>query len=246
VNITVFDAGPFILDGGSIFGVVPKEKWGRFFNVDEKNRIVLGLNVVLIQFKDRNILVDCGLLSSKNKILEKLFELNLAPESITDIVFTHLHFDHCGGAFELRYDNIVPVFQNAKYYVQRLELENALNPDERTKYFYNTSIASFLSRYPETVVFDESFSIEGEVEVIHAPGHTEGHSVVMVYGERLHLIAGDMFPTKYHFEKPYYMTAFDENLKQNLKTKNEFLKILKNRKSTVYFYHQPETQFLEI
>ncbi|BBB32362.1 beta-lactamase domain-containing protein [Thermotomaculum hydrothermale] len=246
MKISVLDASPFLLDGGSIFGVVPKEKWGNFFEVDEKNRIKLGLNVVLIESKDRKILVDCGTFDSREKISQQLKNLKISPESITDIIFTHLHYDHSGGAFEKKYDTIIPVFKNAKYYVNRIELESALNPDERTRYFYNREIASYLSRCGDTIVFDNSLSLNNEIEIIHAPGHTEGHSVVVAYGERLHLIAGDMFPTFYHFEKPYFMTAFDENLKQNLKTKKRFLEMLSKRKSRVYFYHHKEKPYIDL
>ncbi len=246
MKIHLFDVGPFLLDGGSIFGVVPKEKWGKFFTVDEQNRIKLGLNVVLIESKDRKILVDSGVFGSKERLLENLSKLKISPEAITDIVFTHLHYDHSGGAFDYRYDTLIPVFKNAKYYVNRIELENALNPDDRTRFFYKKEIASFLSRSGDTILFDNSFSINEEVEILHAPGHTEGHSVVIAYGERMHLIAGDMFPTLYHFEKPYFMTAFDENLKQNLKTKKYFLNMLSKRKSRVYFYHHSEKPFLDL
>jgi len=246
VKIHVFNVGPFLLDGGSIFGVVPREKWGRYFNVDDNNRINLGLNVILIETKGRRILVDSGTPESGEKIVNYLAELKLTPESITDIVFTHLHYDHSGGAFQTRYQSLVPLFVNAKYYVHRVELENALNPDERTRFFYNKEIASFLSRSGDTVVFDQSISIAPDVEVVHAPGHTEGHSVVLAYDERMHLIAGDMFPTYYHFEKPYFMTAFDENVRLNLQTKKRFIEMLSRRKSRVYFYHHLEKPFFNL
>ncbi len=246
MRIVSFDVGPFKLDGGSIFGVVPKEKWGRYFPVDEKNRIQLALNVVLVDLGKRKFLIDSGSLNSTTKLLQSLESFGVSPQEITDIVFTHLHFDHCGGCFETNSDGVKPIFKNATYYLSETELENALFPDERTRHFYHEGIARYLSRCGMTKRIEASFSPEKEIEIVSAPGHTEGHCVVKVYSDKLHFIAGDMFPTLYHFEKPYFMTAFDENLRQNLKTKKRFMEEIYSRKSVVYFYHHKETPFIEI
>ena len=246
MKIAVLDIGPFLLDGGSIFGVVPKSLWGKYFEVDRNNNIKLGLNSVLIEDGNRKIIVDAGIPSSSEILKEKLKSLKITCEEITDVVFTHLHYDHCGGAFEKRYDTVVPVFPNASIYVNENELEDALNPDERTAKFYKSEIVSFISRWPDLKTFSHSAKLTDNVEVLHAPGHTAGHSVVVAYDDRMHLIAGDMFPTMYHFKKPHYMTAFDENLRQNLKIKKYFLEMLSKRKSAVYFYHDSKNPFLTV
>ncbi|NOZ13243.1 MAG: MBL fold metallo-hydrolase [Acidobacteria bacterium] len=230
-------SGPFRLDGGAMFGVVPKSLWEKLYTVEKDNRIVLGLNPVLIRGENRIILVDAGTPESGKNLLNRLAKKGISPAEVSDLVFTHLHYDHCGGAFSLSGDgNIIPLFPNARVHVTRQELEDALNPDERTRHFYRTEIASYISRTGRAVLIEHPTFIEEDVELVPAPGHTLGHLAVWVYRDRQYLIPGDLIPTRHHLNV-HYMTGFDENTRQNIQTKKKLLAKAATRPTVIFFYH---------
>ncbi len=229
--------GPFRLDGGAMFGVVPRSLWEKLYPVEEDNRIVLGLNPVLIQGNDRIILVDAGSPESGSRLLNELAKRGVSPAAVTDLIFTHLHFDHSGGAFPIdKNGTVVPLFPNATVHVTREELEDALNPDERTRHFYRTEIASYISRTGRAVLVGQPTFVGEDVELVPAPGHTQGHLAVWVYRERQYLIPGDLIPT-YHHLNIHYMTSFDENTRLNIQTKKKLLEKAANRSTVIFFYH---------
>lgn len=238
--------GPFRLDGGAMFSVVPRTFWEKLYKVEEDNRIVLGLNPVLVQDEERIILVDAGTPESGKKLLNRLSEQNIQASAVTDLVFTHLHYDHCGGAFPILEDgSVLPLFPNATVHVARKELEDALNPDERTRHFYRTEIASYISRTGRALVIDQPFQLTDDVEIVPAPGHTLGHLAVWVYRDRQYLIPGDLIPTRHHLNI-HYMTSFDENTRLNIQTKKELLARAANRPTVIFFYHEPSSPAGEI
>ncbi len=238
--------GPFRLDGGAMFSVVPRTFWEKLYQVEEDNRIVLGLNPVLIQDEKRVILVDAGAPHSSKKLLQRLAEQNIEPASVTDLVFTHLHYDHCGGAFQVSEDGtVLPLFPNATVHVTRQELEDALNPDERTSHFYRSEIAAYISRTGRAAAIDQLAQLTDDVEIVPAPGHTLGHLAVWVYRDRQYLIPGDLIPTRHHLNV-HYMTSFDENTRLNIQTKKELLARAGARPTVVFFYHEQSVPAGEI
>src|SRR5437899_10384872 len=141
--------GRFRLDGGAMFGVVPKVLWEQCCPADEKNRIHLGLNCLLIRAHGKNILVDTGLgskvdarfqdrfaIERKPPLEDSLKRVGLAHEDVHMVVNTHLHFDHCGGNTMRDDDQVVSAFLKAKYFVQRGEYEDAVRANERTRASY--------------------------------------------------------------------------------------------------------------
>ncbi len=225
------------MDGGAIFSVVPKTFWKKLYTVEEDNQIVLGLNPVLIQGENRIILVDAGSPGSGNKLLNELKNRGIHPTAVTDLIFTHLHYDHCGGAFSINEDGIItPLFPNATVHLTKQELKDALNPDERTCHFYRSEIASYISRTGRAVLIEQPAFIEEDVELVPAPGHTLGHLAVWVYRDRQYLIPGDLIPTHHHLNI-HYMTSFDENTRQNIQTKKNLLAKAATRSTVVFFYH---------
>lgn len=230
------DIGPLFLDGGSIFGVVPKTKWEKLIIPNENNQIELGLNPVLIDNGNQKILVDCGTNNSIELLIAKLNLLNISCEEITDVIFTHLHFDHCGGALKVKDNRFEPVFENALYHCSDIELEKALNTDERTQHFYNSDIVSFLKRENLLTTFKPDSYFSDGIYLKDTKGHTEGHVAVIVFSNIQHIIAGDCIPTEFHL-KVNYMTAYDSNLKENLKSKKSLLSTYSNRKTKIHFYH---------
>jgi len=242
----VLPVGPFRLDGGAMFSVVPRTFWEKFYQVEQDNRIVLGLNPVLIQDKERVILVDAGMPQSSKKLQRQLAERGIEPASITDLVFTHLHYDHCGGAFQVsKSGTVIPIFPNATVHLTRQELEDALNPDERTIHFYSPEIASYISRTGRATLIDRPVLLGNDVEIIPAQGHTLGHLAVWVYRDRQYLVPGDLIPTRHHLNI-HYMTSFDENTRLNIRTKKDLLARAATRPTTVFFYHEPSNPTAEI
>jgi glyoxylase-like metal-dependent hydrolase (beta-lactamase superfamily II) len=237
MRITDLPCGPFLLDGGSIFGVVPKAKWTNFFTPDNNNNIALGLNPVLIEYKDKKVLIDTGMEKTAPLLIDKLKQISVLPEQITDVIFTHLHFDHSGGAVTKDSNgNFVLTFKNAIHYCTEKELELALAPDERTKHFYNSEKISYLSKIGVLSKISTKTFFDHNIYIEETPGHTEGHISVFVYTDIQHLISGDAIPTEYHLHLNY-MTAFDQNLRQNLKTKKMLLNIATKRKTIIHLYH---------
>ena len=144
LSISVISDGSFLLDGGSLFGQVPKVLWERGVKADRRNRVRLGLNCLLIQSPTKNILVDTGIGSKEpenvkdlyglscNKLLRGLKNVGLNARQIDMVILTHLHFDHAGGSTKIdRTGNAMPTFPKATYIVQRACWEEAINPSER-------------------------------------------------------------------------------------------------------------------
>ncbi len=236
MKITDLPCGPFLLDGGSIFGVVPKTKWANFFKPDENNNIALGLNPVLIETNEKKVLVDTGTQKSIPSLLNQLAQINVSPDQVTDVIFTHLHFDHSGGAVLTKDSQMTLTFKNAIHHCTEKELSLALNPDERTKHFYNQEKISYLSKIGVLSTISTNTFFDHNIYIEETPGHTEGHISIFVYTDIQHLIPGDSIPTEYHLHINY-MTAFDQNLRQNLKTKKMLLSTATKRKTIIHLYH---------
>jgi len=225
INAWVLSDGVFRLDGGSMFGVVPKSMWNEWCPADEKNRIDLGLNCLLLKLADgRHVLVDTGMGDKwsakfveiydirppRGRLLDQLGAIGLMSGDIDIVIHTHLHLDHTGAS--TRRDDagkIVPTFPNAKYYVQQGEWFAATRPDARSKASYNTD--HFLPlREAGLLEFTEG---DGEVapgvRVTMTPGHTAYHQSVRVDGGGKTLFyLGDIMPTIHHVS-PNYVLGFD-------------------------------------
>ena len=149
-SIHIIESGYFGLDGGAMFGIVPKPLWAKTNPPDKENRIKLATSNLLLVSDSKKILVDTGMgnkWNDKNKEIyavdqqsfsldQSLSKLNIKPADITDVILTHLHFDHPGGSTEINNGRLVPAFPNAEYYVQKQNYEWAVNPSERDKGSY--------------------------------------------------------------------------------------------------------------
>ncbi|MEE9432457.1 MAG: MBL fold metallo-hydrolase [Melioribacteraceae bacterium] len=140
-KISTIETGTFGLDGGAMFGIIPKPLWSKNTFADDRNRIKLGGRCLLLQSESKTILVDTGLGNiwdekfqniytvdqSKNSLINSLKEKNISADKVTDVILTHLHFDHVGGAVKIENEKIIPAFPNAKYHVQTEQLKWAEN-----------------------------------------------------------------------------------------------------------------------
>lgn len=185
----VLTDGYYRLDGGTMYGMVPKPIWSRYEKFDERNRLYMALNVLVAIRGDQIFLADTGVgekMSDKEKdiygiendknLIEQLKELGITPDKVTHVIPTHLHFDHAGWMTDKDGDIMFP---NAKYFIQRAEWEEALNPHVRFKASYLLPYYAALKDSPNLVLIGGPVEIERDVWVYHTPGHSKGHQVVV-------------------------------------------------------------------
>jgi glyoxylase-like metal-dependent hydrolase (beta-lactamase superfamily II) len=214
--------GQFRLDGGSMFGTVPRVLWQKLNPPDDQNRIALRINPLLIQHHDKNILVETGMddqsgpkfdamfaVGRDETVFDGLKSLGLEPNDIDLVINTHLHFDHAGRNTTVRDGKLGPTFMNARYIVQAQEIFDATHPHERNQASYH---AHNFEPILEAGLFDR---LEGETEILPGlrvmpvPGHNLGQQAVMLESEGQALVyTADLLPTFDHAPYPYIM-GFD-------------------------------------
>lgn len=252
-SISVVSDGTFLLDGGSVFGQIPKAIWEQQVKPDRKNRIRLGLNCLLIQTPSVNILVDAGAGSKRvdryrdeyglngNKLLKGLKKEGLTARDIDIVVLTHLHFDHGGGCTKLdRSGNAVPTFPKAKYLVQRAAWEEATDPNERGRNSYHRDDFMPLQENGVLTLLDGDTEIAQGITVKVTDGHSRGHQIVLVdAGSERIAYLGDLVPTPYHLPLPN-ITAFDQYPNDTLSGKRELLNTAIDKGWLLIFGHALE------
>jgi glyoxylase-like metal-dependent hydrolase (beta-lactamase superfamily II) len=262
-TVDIIETGRFALDGGAMFGVVPKNLWAKAYpHVDEQNRIAMSARGLLIRGDGRNILVDAGCGNKMGEKLETIYGLDtsrytlvgglrekgIEPEMITDFIYTHLHVDHAGGSTR-RDDagNVVPTFPAARYYVQQDHLAWARNPTDKDR-------ASFMPENWEPVAEREMLTaLDGggelfpgiELRLVH--GHTRAMQLVIVHdgdGPGLAYCA-DLMPTSAHLPYPYIM-GYDNFPLTTLEEKQAFVPEAYERGWMLAFEHDAFTQGVKI
>jgi glyoxylase-like metal-dependent hydrolase (beta-lactamase superfamily II) len=236
LRITILSAGTLWLDGGAMFGVVPKPLWAKLRPPDERNRIRLGMNVLLVEDGNHCTLIDNGAgtkWDAKQREIygfavrsaaEFLEPAGLTPADVDLVLNSHLHFDHAGGNTELAADSrVVPSFPNARYVVQEGELEFARSDNERIR-------ASYIKDNFEPVIAARMFDlvsgevrVHGRIEVLLAPGHTPFLHVPLIRtGEHTIAFLNDLVPTASHVPYPYIM-GYDLEPLRTLESKKRIL-----------------------
>lgn len=253
-DVYALETGRFALDGGAMFGVVPKVIWNKKNPADDLNRIDLALRVLLLRSADRVILVDTGI---GHKFPEKYqniygidhdkYSLELALEQhgltyddVTDVILTHLHFDHAGGATKLEGDKVVPTFPNAQYYIQAKNLEWARNPTEKDKASYIPDDFEPLVEAGVLNVVDGAQEILPYIHAWTTDGHTIGQQLVLVKDDSEALIyCADIIPTSTHLSIPYVM-GYDLQPMITMEEKKKILTQAADENWVVVFEHDPE------
>jgi len=249
--------GFFFLDGGAMFGVVPKTLWEKKFPADEKNRIKLALNSILIKTAKELILVETGIggdldpkfydyysVERKPGLVLSLEKLGYKAEDIDLVVNTHLHFDHCGGnTSKNEKGEDAPTFPKARYIIQKGEWEYALHPSERDKASYLEQNFLPLEKHGLLQLVDGNKEISEGVEVIVVPGHTSRHQCLKVStGGKVFFFLGDLVPTSAHVGLSYIM-SYDLFPQQTLKNKREYFEQAIKEDWILAFNHDPEHFF---
>jgi len=215
--------GTFKVDGGAMFGVVPRTLWAPRAAPDRENRITLALNCYLVRTAEATILLDTGVgpdagrryadfysFDRRPGLLAALGELGIGPEAIDVVVNSHLHFDHCGGdTVKTAEGTWVPAFPRARYVVQRGEWEQALHPVERDRPSYRPAALKPLAEAGRLDLLDGDAPVAPGVEAVLVAGHTAFHQGVKVSsGEAIFFYAADAIPTAAHVDLDYIM-SFD-------------------------------------
>jgi glyoxylase-like metal-dependent hydrolase (beta-lactamase superfamily II) len=256
LSVHAIQAGGQRLDGGAMFGVVPKPLWERKIPADDRNRIQLGMRTLLIEHPSGLVLIDTGAgnkedqkfkliygiendgADGRTSLEDGLLQIGARPEDIAIVINTHLHFDHAGGnTYRDESDVIRPAFPNARYFVKRGEYDYATHPNERTSAsYFERNFMPVVSAGKFEFVSREREIVKG-VRVVPTPGHTPFHQSVLIEsaGERAFFL-GDMCPTSAHLPLPWIM-GYDVEPLVTLETKRRILRQAEDEDWLVIFEH---------
>jgi glyoxylase-like metal-dependent hydrolase (beta-lactamase superfamily II) len=217
-ELTILSDGHYYADGGAMFGVVPRVLWEQRIRPDERNRIEMGLNSLLIRDGRHTVLVETGIgpkLSEKERrihdnearLLRSFEEAGISPEEVDVVINTHLHFDHCGyNTYYDRNDRPVPAFPRARYYVQRGEWEHAQNPNPRDYVSYKSDNYNPLIENGQMELITGDREIVPGISVRLYPGHTRDMQAVLIRsGGRTACYISDLIPTTNHLDIAWCM-----------------------------------------
>jgi glyoxylase-like metal-dependent hydrolase (beta-lactamase superfamily II) len=252
-KLSIIESGFFGLDGGAMFGIVPKPLWEKTNPSDEANRIKLSTRHLILESDSRKIIIDTGMGEKWDEKMKSIYAVEenvsmqsaldkkgLKVEDITDVILTHLHFDHTGGSTVANNGKLEPAFPNAKYYVQKQNYDWGINPSQRDKGSY--LIENFKPLFEEGVLnfINGNESFDNEIEFIVINGHTFGQQMVKVSdGSSTILFCADLIPTISHIPLPYIM-GYDLQPLVTLEEKKKYLKIAVDENWKLFFGHDPE------
>lgn len=257
MKLHVIETELFKLDGGAMFGVVPKVIWNKLHPADDNNLCTWAMRCLLVEDGDRKILIDTGIgdkqdakfmghyyLHGEHSLDKSLQEKGFAHEDITDVFLTHLHFDHCGGSIIKKDGKLVPRFPNASYWSNRTHWETATQPNAREK-------ASFLkenilpiqeSGKLQFIPEEQDYAFTEHIRVRFAYGHTAAMMIPLIqYKGKTIAYMADLLPSRHHIPLPYVM-AYDMQPLVTLKEKKAFLEEAAAHNFVLFFEHDPDAE----
>ena len=258
-KLSIIESGNFGLDGGAMFGIIPKPLWQRTNLPDESNRVRLSTRHLLLESDSRKIIIDTGMgnkwddksrgiysISESLSMDSALAQKGLKADDITDVILTHLHFDHTGASTIKRNGKLEPALPNAKFYVQKQNYDWAINPSDRDKGSY--IMENFLPLFEEGVLnfIIGNAKFDDEIEFIVINGHTFGQQMVKISdGNNTFLFCADLMPFVSHIPLPYIM-GYDLQPLVTLEEKKKYLKIAVDQYWKLFFGHDPEIAFATV
>ncbi len=254
-NFHTIETGYFWVDGGAMFGPIPKKYWQKRYPCNENNMCLMTMRCLFIETNYRKILIDCG---AGDKQLDKLKyyqphdlkdltteieKIGYSANEVTDIVLTHLHFDHCGGgtAFD-KNRNVVPAFPNATYWLSQAQWDNYRNPMlyEASSFFPENIEPVFEAGQLKLIDSDQSLCENITLKLYD--GHTPGQIVVFFDNENENIVfPADVVPTSVHLPLGW-LSAYDNNAALAMEEKKRFLDEAKTRNATLVFFHDAYTK----
>jgi glyoxylase-like metal-dependent hydrolase (beta-lactamase superfamily II) len=255
-DVNTLETGRFALDGGAMFGIVPKPIWSRFHPADERNRVELAMRVLLIRDGKRNILVDVGIGTKlppklvdiyrveleRSSLGSSLGKFDLHPTDITDVILTHLHFDHAGGATQKRDGTVLPTFPEATHYVQKAHWELAMNPTVKDRGSFMKDDYLPIRDAGRLELLDGESEILPGIDLVIVNGHTDAQQLVRIRGNgKTLLYCCDLVPTVGHLPYPYVM-AYDLRPLVTIEEKKRILGQAYEEKTILIFEHDPAVE----
>lgn len=251
------NAGHFKLDGGAMFGVVPKSMWKKLNTPDENNLCNWAMRCMLIEDDGRLILIDNGMgnkqdekffghyfLNGDDTLDKSLAKYGFAKEDITDVFLTHLHFDHCGGSIEKVGEKLLPAFKNATYWSNEDHWKWATQPNDREKASFLKENILPIQESQKLVFLDPVEGVEfvKNVNIRFVNGHTEAMMLPQIkYKDKTIIFMADLLPSVAHIPIPYVM-AYDTRPLETLKEKKSFLTEAQQKDYVLFFEHDPQIE----
>ncbi len=256
MKLHTINTGLFKLDGGAMFGVVPKTIWNKTNPADESNLCTLAMRCLLVEDEGKLILIDTGIgnkqsekffshyfLHGDGSLAQSLHDLGFHPDDITDVFLTHLHLDHVGGAVVRENKNLVPTFKNATYWSNEKHWNWAINPNEREKAsFLKENILPIRESGHLRFIDPDDASFTDTISVRFAFGHTEAIMLPQIkYKNQTLVFVADLIPTIGHIPLPY-IPAYDMFPLQTLIEKKAFLEEAADQNYILFLEHDPENE----
>ncbi|MDR4948910.1 YtnP family quorum-quenching lactonase [Neobacillus cucumis] len=248
VSLTWLSGGVTYLDGGAMFGVVPKGLWSNKYPANEKNQIECPTDPIYIQMNGKNILVESGLgagkltekqlrnygVTKESEIVKSLEQLELTPEDIDYVLMTHLHFDHACGLTKLVDGKYVSVFPNAQIITSQVEWDEMRRPNIRSKNTYWKE--NWEAVETQVIPFKEKWEL-GNITMIHTGGHSDGHSILLIEdGGEVLIHMADLMPTHAH-QNVLWVMAYDDYPMTSIAAKQKWVSLGLAKNAWFTFYH---------
>ena len=262
MKVTTIQTGFFKLDGGAMFGIVPKQMWEKLNPPDENNMCTWSMQCLLVEIDDRKILIDTGMGNKQDEkfrshfepfgddnLLQSIQNQGITPDEITDVFLTHLHFDHCGGAISRNTEGVlVPTFSNAIYWTNQVHWDWTMQPNAReAASFLKENFVGLLEKNVLKFVdfnskTNESVELFPNFFVHFVHGHTEAMMMVRLkMGDKTLLYTADLMPSQWHINLPYVM-AYDLRPLETLREKEAVLEQAITEGWYLFFEHDPTAE----
>jgi glyoxylase-like metal-dependent hydrolase (beta-lactamase superfamily II) len=252
-RLSIISDGTFALDGGAMYGVVPRVLWERLTPPDAQNRVRLGLNALLVRAGTDNVLIDSGIgdkwdekhrqmyaIAHETTLIESLARRGLSPEDIDVVINSHLHFDHCGWNTRYVDGRLAPTFPRARYVIQRGEYAHANHPHERDRASYRAENWQGLEEHGRLDLVEGNQEVLPGIEVKKVAGHNRDFQCVFVRsGSETAVFWSDLIPLRPHVQLPWIM-AFDLYPEETLEHKKQLVPQAVREGWLCVFHHDPE------
>ena len=256
-DVTELSDGFLRLDGGAMWGVVPATMWRAMTPPDADNRILMALRPFLARKGEVVAVIECGIgtrwdakkraiygIEAATGLAESLACCGVRPEQVTHVVASHAHWDHFGAAVVERGGTLAPLFPNARHYLPKVEIANALNPDHVRRASYRVEDVEPLARAGLLVAYEGSAEIAPGLRAHVLGGHSDGVAVITLDEERDDgaIFWSDVVPTAHHVQPPYIM-AYDIDVARSFEVRAKWIARAAERGWTGLFYHDVDTAF---
>ncbi len=258
MNIAGYDLYPtltsrFRLDGGAMFGIIPKTLWSNKIPSDKLNRIQMVTRSLLLVKNDKRILIDTGNGDKWNDKFKSIYDIDtnsvdlesslakvgFKPEDITDVICTHLHFDHIGGNTNIENEKIIPAFPNAKYWTSRRNWDVANSPSEKDQGSFMQEDWAVLAENNMIHFVNDRSQLFPNIDFIYSDGHTPGMLLPVVSDSNNTLVyCADLIPTSAHIPLPWVM-AYDVQPTVTIKEKKQLYQDAVEKNWILFFEHDP-------